>query len=451
MQKALLPRVAVIVCATLVGLAPTAAAHAAPGAVRAATPRLLPAAACWQRDYTDPAGDAEPDVTAYSLSFSCDASRFTIEFSSAPTLEWPFVLGDNFYFYASVGGGGGCAGFNRTIVAGRDSALSATVYDTPTCSRSDWSILGSADVVAVNGHTFLLGFSAAAIGGAAFSWAAASAVHVSGHNADRFPDSGQQTASGVPYYPTASSGYWLTDAGGGVHPYGNAPFDGDLVGKTLSAPIVGMASTVDHDGYWLLGRDGGVFSYGSAAFYGSTGGIHLNQPVAGMTATPTGHGYWFVASDGGIFSFGDAAFHGSTGALRLNKPIVGMAATPSGHGYWLVASDGGIFSFGDAAFHGSTGALRLNKPIVGMAPTPSGHGYWLVASDGGIFSFGDAAFHGSTGNLHLASPIVAMTTSPTGRGYRFVASDGGIFSFGDAPFFGSLAGTVAPPVISLAG
>ena len=188
--------------------------------------------------------------------------------------------------------------------------------------------------------------------------------------------------------------YGVVDSSGGVMTWGGTRFYGDLLGITLTKPIVGSVGDPE-GGYWLVASDGGVFAFGHAGFWGSTGNIALNKPVVGMATTPDGNGYWLVASDGGIFAFGDAQFWGSTGNMTLNKPIVGMAATATGGGYWMTASDGGIFAFGNAPFYGSTGNLTLNQPIVGMTPTPDGNGYWLVASDSGIFTFGDAVFSGS--------------------------------------------------------
>jgi len=162
--------------------------------------------------------------------------------------------------------------------------------------------------------------------------------------------------------------------------------------------------------------------------YGDMGGRPLNQPIVGMTPTANGLGYWLVASDGGIFAFGDAQFHGSMGGSPLNQPITGMAVTPNGGGYWLVAADGGVFAFGDAGFYGSMGSIRLNQPIEAVLPTPSGHGYWMVASDGGIFAFGDAEFHGSTGGQNLSAPIAGMI--PNGNGYTLIGQDGTEYPFG---------------------
>lgn len=184
---------------------------------------------------------------------------------------------------------------------------------------------------------------------------------------------------------------------------------------------------------WVADSQGAVF--GESTFsgppadnFGDMAGKHLNQPIVGMSPTADGEGYWLVASDGGIFTFGDARFFGSTGAIRLNKPIVGMAVTPTGDGYWLVASDGGIFTFGNAPFFGSLGGHPLNAPIEAMIATPDGHGYWMVASDGGVFCFGDATFHGSMGGQTLSAPIAGMI--PNGSGYTLVGENGQLYPFG---------------------
>ncbi len=116
-----------------------------------------------------------------------------------------------------------------------------------------------------------------------------------------------------------------------------------------------MASLPNGSGYWLTDAAGGVSAHGNAVNYGSMAGHVLNAPVNHIVATPDGKGYWLVAADGGTFTFGDAGFYGSTGNIVLNAPVVDIAPTQTGKGYWLVASDGGIFSFGDAQFHGSMG------------------------------------------------------------------------------------------------
>jgi hypothetical protein len=208
--------------------------------------------------------------------------------------------------------------------------------------------------------------------------------------------------------PDFGHGYWLAQANGAVYSCGDAPFYGSLVslGVTPTAPIVGIAPTLNGKGYWLVAKDGGIFAFGNATFFGSMGGHLLNEPVVGMAVTAQG-GYYEVASDGGIFSFGPGAtFFGSMGGHVLNEPVVGMAVTAQG-GYYEVASDGGIFSFGPGAtFFGSMGGRPLNAPVVGMNES-SQSGYYELASDGGIFTFGSAPFAGSIGQDWITD-IVAM-------------------------------------------
>jgi hypothetical protein len=236
------------------------------------------------------------------------------------------------------------------------------------------------------------------------------------------------------------TGYYETDAAGDVAAFGGATCYGDMTGKALNKPIVGMAVDRNTGGYWLVASDGGVFSF-NATFYGSAGAIALNKPVVGITPTLNGTGYYLVASDGGVFSYGGSTFQGSTGNISLNKPVVGMGLDRATGGYWLAASDGGVFSY-NANFYGSTGNITLNKPVVGIAPISDGTGYRLVASDGGVFSY-NAPFYGSTGNIKLNKPVIAGLNNNSYDGYWLVASDGGVFTFSpggeNMPFFGSAA------------
>jgi hypothetical protein len=407
---------------------------------------------CWERDYTDPVGDAPIDATAYRLTYDCQSQTWRLGATLAAPVQ-PAAF-DSLAIEIDTDNepNDGCAGFDVLAAGafGANNVPKGVLVATPTCDPNTWTTVGGAGFSAA-GTDLGLSFSEHALADAPrLIWNAGVVPRDPEQPVDSLPDQGVLVAGEFLPATSAHDGYWLVDAAGGVHAYGNAGFHGDLDGRTLAQPIVSMARNGDRDGYWLLGRDGGVFTFGNAHFYGSTGALRLNQPVVSMATTRNCDGYWFGAADGGIFSFGNAHFYGSTGALRLNQPVVAMAATPSGHGYWLVASDGGIFAFGDAHFYGSTGARHLNQPIVGMQPTPSGHGYWLVAADGGIFAFGDAHFYGSTGGIHLVSPIVGMRASTTGYGYRFAAADGGIFGFGDASFLGGLGGVTPPsPIVGM--
>jgi hypothetical protein len=254
---------------------------------------------------------------------------------------------------------------------------------------------------------------------------------------------------------TAAQGYSLVGEDGSLYAFGSAKNVGDMKGKPLNAPIIGVAYTPGGNGYWLVAKDGGIFTFGDAAFFGSMGDKKLNSPVLGMAATPTGKGYWLFAGDGGIFTFGDAVFFGSMGDKKLNQPVINMEPLASGNGYWLVAADGGIFSFGKAEFFGSMGDKKINQPVFDMTSTDTDQGYWLIARDGGVFSFGDAGpkFYGNPVNESNPKPtkIIGMDSTPTSTGYWIADATGKVWNYGDASPLGDRYGANNPaPMIGFA-
>ncbi len=233
-------------------------------------------------------------------------------------------------------------------------------------------------------------------------------------------------------------GYWMVDARGHVHPFGNAPHLGEGLTGTVD-----MAATRTGSGYWLVTGDGTIVARGDAPDLGARPSLGPGESVVAIVGDPHSSGAWIFTSRGNVDARGGAPALGGTEGLVLNQPVIDASPTPDGRGYWLVALDGGVFSFGSAAFYGSMGGRHLNGPVVGMTPTPDGAGYWLVATDGGIFSFGSAAFYGSMGGTRLNRPVNGMVAA--GGGYLMVADDGGVFTFGPGVHFhGSLGGTPIP-------
>ena len=249
--------------------------------------------------------------------------------------------------------------------------------------------------------------------------------------------------TGTPGSPSgAGVGYWMLEADGEVHAFGDAAALGGAPSRARAIDTLD-----DGSGYWILTEAGAVVAHGTARHLGDLAGVALEpgESPATIAGIGNGTGYWIFTDRGRAFAFGDARHHGDMAGVPLNGPVVASAVTPTGQGYWMVGSDGGIFSFGDARFHGSMGGIPLNQPVNGIAPDPDGAGYWLVAADGGIFAF-DAPFRGSIPGVLapgqvLNQPVVGAIAF--GDGYLMVASDGGIFNFSSQPFLGSLG--AAPP------
>ncbi len=247
--------------------------------------------------------------------------------------------------------------------------------------------------------------------------------------------------------PADADGYWMVEADGSLHAFGDAPNLPD-VDPAPASQVIDLDVTPSGAGLWALDSSGTVHALGDATFLGDAVGVLPagESPIA-LAPTPSGDGYWIFSDAGRVLTFGDAAHHGDLLALSLNGPIIDAVPTVTGDGYWMLGTDGGVFALGDATFHGSTGDMVLNEPAVGLVPDPDGEGYWFVASDGGVFAF-DADFLGSMGGTPLNAPVVGMISY--GDGYAMVATDGGAFVFSTEPFLGSLGSTpLDAPVTAL--
>jgi len=209
-----------------------------------------------------------------------------------------------------------------------------------------------------------------------------------------------------------SPGYLLISDQGVVYPFGKHAF-GDLRDVQLNAPIV--AAVAVSDGYLLVGADGGVFTFGRASFAGSLGGRTLPAPIVGIAMTREEKGYWLVDGAGRVYPFGDARNYGDLSGVTLDVPVVGIAENDAAHlpaaddGYLLATASGAVIPFGAALTRGDVSNVNLSAPVAGIVDV--GQGYYLFAQDGGVFAFGPQ-FRGSMGGRHLNGPIVAMAIRP---------------------------------------
>ncbi|MEO1064917.1 MAG: glycoside hydrolase family 9 protein [Actinomycetota bacterium] len=245
--------------------------------------------------------------------------------------------------------------------------------------------------------------------------------------------------------PIGQGGYWMIEADGQVHGFGDAA---NHAGDGRSA--VSVATTPSGAGLWVLRGDGSVRTLAGARHHGDvdTAALDAGEAPSAISVLADGSGYWVFTDRGRAIAFGAAVHHGDMVGVVLNGAVVASSATPSGDGYYMIGADGGVFAFGDAEFAGSMGGRPLNGPVVGIAPDPDGRGYWLVADDGGIFAF-DAEFAGSMGGRPLNRPVIGAAAFADA--YLLVATDGGIFNFSEAPFFGSLgASPPDTPVLAVA-
>jgi hypothetical protein len=245
-------------------------------------------------------------------------------------------------------------------------------------------------------------------------------------------------------------GLYQAGAFGELLTYGDAQYYGDLSHVAIDSPILAVAGTPSGEGYWLMEAAGRMHPFGDAPDLGSADLPDAEYAIA-VAPTPTGKGYWLASQAGGVYPIGDAGFFGSAaGTLGADVEIVDLAASPTGKGYWLVDGAGGVHAFGDAGFFGSAASLPPRYPITGVASTSTGKGYWLIDALGGVFAYGDAqAFPADTTSYSaygletaLQDAVISIKPVPYGQGFVYGRLRGGFAGKGaglgvaPSPYYG---------------
>ena len=201
-----------------------------------------------------------------------------------------------------------------------------------------------------------------------------------------------------------SDGYtlylWGTD--GGVFMYSTINrFYGSMAGHTLGGQIVSLVPTLDFGGYLLIGADGGVFSFGDAPFYGNLVGRTLNPPSP--VGTPydvigafffSGQQYYCLAEADGYYNcFGGGGVFGRAQEVAISSiytnPATTIMTTGDTWGWWWITRQGQIYAFGDATYQGGLSSVPWG-PILGGSGWGTG-GYRFVGTDGSTYNFGSLA------------------------------------------------------------
>ena len=227
-------------------------------------------------------------------------------------------------------------------------------------------------------------------------------------------------------------GLYQAGAFGELHTFGDARFFGDLSHVAIESPILAVAATPSGEGYWLMEAGGRIHPFGDAPNLGSPALPDAEYAVS-LVPTPSGKGYWLATQAGGVYSIGDAAFFGAAaGTLGADVDVVDMTAHPDGKGYWLLDSNGGVHAFGSARFFGAAASLPPRYPVTGLAATGTGGGYWLIDALGGIFAYGDAqafpadnSYSAYSAETALADAVISIKPAPYGQGFVYGRLRGG--------------------------
>lgn len=104
-------------------------------------------------------------------------------------------------------------------------------------------------------------------------------------------------------------GYWLLGDNGRVYAFGNARLEGWP--NTYSAPFCAIVARPG-GGYIVTGADDAEnYAYPGGSVLGGGPGYTMSATLVGAASTPSGNGTWLVGRDGSVYTFGDATFYGS--------------------------------------------------------------------------------------------------------------------------------------------
>lgn len=232
------------------------------------------------------------------------------------------------------------------------------------------------------------------------------------------------------------NGYWLLQADGRVHAFGQAKIWGALPPSAArQGDAVALARTYDNRGYWVAFADGRVYDVGDARDFGSLHNTGADGPVTSMASNPKGDGYWLLSADGRVHGFGTAR---ALGALPARFAPYDAIATRPGGGYVVTsANNGAVYEYPGGQLASGGPGEALASTLVGTAVTPSGNGTWQAGSDGSVITGGDATYQGAIpgGEVTPRATITAIAATPDGGGYWLLGNNGSLFAFGDAPAY----------------
>ncbi len=254
------------------------------------------------------------------------------------------------------------------------------------------------------------------------------------------PPPGQTTGgeAGIWIIPGATlsmgfTGMYGVDAYGNIDPGSSPPLTPT---GTWSYPIVtGIGVAPDGQGGYTLDGYGGLHPFGNAPYEAPTGYWPGWNIARGVAVGPSGTSGYVVDGYGGVHPFGGAPPVTVTGYWHYSV-VVGLALCPDGTSGFTVDAEGGVHPFGTPgnipALPAITGHWNYNV-VVGIAVNSTCNGGYTLDEYGGIHPFGTAPYEPPS--AYFSTPMakgVVMIPGSTSEGY-VLDSWGGFHPFGGAP------------------
>jgi hypothetical protein len=269
------------------------------------------------------------------------------------------------------------------------------------------------------------------------------------------PDSARNGFS-VAYYPSAQpapppsqsagpAGGYTVDVYGGLHPYGDAPYEAVSAyypgWNIIRGVVLDACDPSGHSG-WTVDGYGGMHQFGAAPFVTVYGGYYPGWDVirgvvawcdqgqaVGYTVDAYGGMHPFSSDPGGV----EPPYPQVTGYWPGQYLTAGIVLIPGTDEGYVVDAYGGLHPFNGAPYYNVSAYYPGFNIVRGVTLLPGGGGGYTVDAYGGLHPFGSAGYEPVSGYYAGWDIITGVAASSVTGGYT-VDAYGGLHPYGTAPY-----------------
>jgi hypothetical protein len=238
---------------------------------------------------------------------------------------------------------------------------------------------------------------------------------------------------------------YTVDEYGGLHPYGNAPYEAVSAyypGWDIVVGVVLDACDPSGQSGWTVDGYGGMHQFGAAPYVSVYGGYYPGWDIirgavawcdqgqaVGYTVDAYGGMHPF-SSDPGVVEPPYPQISGYWPGQELTEGIVLIPGTDEGY---VVDAYGGLHPFNGAPYYSVSAYYPGFNIVRGVTLLPGGGGGYTVDAYGGLHPFGSAPYEPVSGYYAGADLITGVAASSATGGYT-VDAYGGLHPYGTAPY-----------------
>jgi hypothetical protein len=242
-------------------------------------------------------------------------------------------------------------------------------------------------------------------------------------------------------------GGFTFDAFGGVHPYGDAPYEAvsaDYPGWSIVVGAAMDACDPSGDSGWTVDGYGGMHQFGGAPYVSVYGGYYPGWDIirGAVAYCDQGHAVGYtVDAYGGMHPFSDdpggvePPYPQITGYWPGQDLTEGIALIPGTDAGYVVDAYGGLHPFNGAPYYSVSGYYPGQDIIRGVTLIPGGSGGYTLDAYGGLHPFGSAPYE-PVSSYYSGWDIMRGVTASSATGGYAVDAFGGLHPYGSAPDLG---------------